>query len=147
MDVLLLQQVERVGSEGTVVKVRPGFARNFLLPRGLAVVATPENLRQVEDRKRVAEHKAKREREHLEQLKRKLENRSLTLKLNLGEGDKAFGSVTTHDIAEALGQEGLPIEKQQIGLAEPIKTLGIYEVPVKLHPEVTATLKLWVVKA
>lgn len=147
MDVLLLQQVERVGSEGTVVKVKPGFARNFLFPRGLAVVATPENLRQVEDRKRVAEHKAKRVREGVEQLKRKLESRSLTLKLNLGEGDKAFGSVSAHDIADALGQEGLPIEKQQIGLSEPIKTLGIYEVPIKLHPEVTATLKLWVVKA
>lgn len=147
MDVVLLKTVERVGAEGAVAHVKPGFARNFLFPRGLAVVATPENLRQVEDRKRVTEHKAKRAREGVEQLKRKLESRSLTLKLNLGEGDKAFGSVTTHDIAEALSQEGLPIEKQQIGLAEPLKTLGIYELPIKLHPEVTATLKLWVVKA
>ncbi|MBI4354059.1 MAG: 50S ribosomal protein L9 [Candidatus Omnitrophica bacterium] len=147
MDVILLKPVERLGAEGATMQVKPGFARNYLLPRGLAVVASPEQLRQVEARRHVAEQKAKRVREQVEQLKRKLEGKSLTVKLNLGEGDKAFGAITTHDIAQALAQEGLPIEKQSINLAEPIKTLGIYEVPVKLHPEVTATLKLWVVKA
>ena len=147
MDVILLKSVERVGAEGAVVQVKPGFARNFLVPRGLAVMASPENLRQVEERRRIAERKAKRAREQVEKLKRQLESRSLTLTLNLGEGDKAFGSVTTNDMAEALNREGLQVEKHQIELAESIKTLGIYDVPVKLSPEVTATLKLWVVKA
>lgn len=147
MDVILLKSIDRLGTEGNVVRVKPGFARNFLFPRGLAVMASPESLRQVEERQRIAERQAKRAREQVEGLKRQLESRSLTLQLNLGEGDKAFGAVTTHDIAEALNHEGLQIKKHQIELAEPIKTLGIYDVPVKLSPEVTATLKLWVVKA
>lgn len=147
MDVILLKPVDRLGREGSVVQVKPGFARNYLIPRGLAALATPGALRREAERTRQAEHKAQREREAVEQLKRKLENRSLTLKLQLGEGDKAFGSVTAHEIAETLKQDGLPVEKHQIQLEEPIKALGIYELPVKLHADVTATLKVWVVKA
>lgn len=147
MEIILLKNVERLGPEGTVVRVKPGFARNYLIPRGLATAASPEALHAMDTRKHHAERKAARQREQVEQLKRKVEGRSLTLKLSLGESDKAFGSVTAHEIAETLKQEGLPVEKHQIVLDEPIKALGIYEVPVKLHPEVTATLKLWVVKA
>ena len=147
MEIILLKAVERLGAEGTVVRVKPGFARNSLTPRGLATAASPDALREVETRKRHAERKVARQREQVEQLKRKVESRSLTLKLHLGESDKAFGSVTAHEIAETLKQEGLPVEKHQIVLDEPIKALGIYEVPIKLPAEVTATLKLWVVKA
>lgn len=147
MEIVLLKTVERLGTEGTVVRVKPGFARNYLIPRGLATAASPEALREVETRKRHAERKVARQREQVEQLKRKVESRSLTLKLQLGESDKAFGSVTAHEIAETLKQEGLPVEKHQIVLEEPIKALGIYEVPIKLSAEVTAALKLWVVKA
>ena len=147
MDVILLKDIDRVGKEGTVVHVRPGFARNYLLPEGLALVARPEYIRDVEERKRRAALKAQRLRKQAEQLGQRLQSRSLTLKLNLGEGDKAFGSVTAHEIARALTEEGIPIDKHAVELSEPIKTLGIYEVPVRLHPEVTATLKLWIVKA
>jgi large subunit ribosomal protein L9 len=147
MDLILLQDVEKIGKEGTVVRVKPGFARNYLLPRRLAVPATPEHQRAFEERKRQTARKQARLHQRAAGLKQKLESRSLTLKLNLGEGEKAFGSVTVHDIVEALAQEGVTLEKHAVQLPDPIKVLGIYEVPVRLHPEVTATLKLWVVKA
>lgn len=147
MDVILLKNVEKLGAEGSVVPVKPGFARNYLLPRGLALPADPVHLRVLEHRKRQAQLKQERVRKQAQQLKQKLESRSLTLKLTLGERDTAFGAITTQDIQEALVQAGIPVEKHGIQLEQPIKTLGIYEVPVRLHPEVTATLKLWVVKA
>ncbi len=147
MDVILLKDVEQVGKAGVVVHVKPGFARNYLFPQRLAVEAKPANLRAIEERTRQAQAKLTRVREQAEQLKRRLESRSLSVKLNLGEHDVAFGSITTHDIVEMLAQEGVTLEKHAIKLDEPIKTLGIYDVPVRLHPEVTATLKLWVVKA
>lgn len=147
MDVILLKDVDHLGKEGAVVPVKPGFARNYLVPRGLALPASPDNLRAVEERKRHAALKAQRIRQQADALKRKLEHRSVTLKLTLGERDVPFGSVTVHDIVQALEQEGLPVEKHAVQLAEPIKTLGIYEVPIRVHPEITATLKVWVVKA
>ncbi len=147
MDVILLKDVERVGKEGAVVQVKPGFARNFLLPRGLALPASPEHLNMVQERKQRAAAKAQRLRQEADGLKHKLEGHSLTLKLTVGEGDKPFGSVTAHDVMQTLAQEGFQVDKHAIGLEEPIKALGIYEVPIRLHSEVTATLKLWVVKA
>ena len=147
MNVLLLKDVGTVGKEGAVVEVKPGFARNYLLPRGLAVPATPAQLRIVEERARSASRKAHRQRQEAERIKQKLQSLSLTLKLTLGEGDQPFGSVTAHDLVEALAQQGLAIEKHAIGLEAPIKALGIYECPVRLHHEVTATLKVWIVKA
>ena len=147
MDVLLLKDIEQLGKEGAVVHVKPGFARNYLLPRGLALPARPEHLRALEERKRQTQRKQERIHQQANHLKHKLENHSLTLKLTLGEKDTAFGSITTHDIHEALAQAGITVDKHSIHLEQPIKALGIYEVPVRLHPEVTATLKLWVVKA
>ena len=147
MDVILLSDVQRLGKQGAVVKVKPGFGRNFLIPRGLATPATPEHVRAVQERARAAQSKAQRQRKQAEALKQKLETRSWTLKLTLGEGGAAFGSISVHDIAEALAQDQLPVEKAMIKLDEPIKSLGIYEVPVRLHADVTATLKVWVVKA
>ncbi len=147
MDVILLQDVERIGKEGAVIHVKPGFARNYLFPRRLAALASENTLKAVEERKRQTARKAARVQDQAESLKRKLENRSLTLKLTVGEDDKAFGSVTAHEIAHALQQDGVAVEKSMLQLDEPIKTLGIYEVPVRLHPSVTATLKVWVVKA
>jgi len=147
MDVILLKDVEWLGKEGTMVHVKPGFARNYLLPQRLALLASPHAMRAVEERTRQAQAKLARIRKQADQLKRKIEGRSLTLKLTLGEGDKPFGSITAHDIVQALAQEGLVVEKHTVGLEEPIKTLGIYEIPVRVHPEATATLKLWVVKA
>ena len=147
MDIILLKDVERLGKEGTMVHVKPGFARNYLLPQRLALLASPHAMKAVEERTRQAQAKLARIRKQADQLKRKIEGRSLTLKLTLGEGDKPFGSITAHDIVQALAQEGLAVEKHAVGLEESIKALGIYEIPVRVHPEATATLKLWVVKA
>lgn len=147
MDYILLKDVEKLGKEGAVVHVKPGYARNFLLPRGLALPASPQNQRALEARTRQVAVKQERARKHAEGLKQKLESRSLTMTLTLGEQDQPFGSVTVHDVVEALGREGLAVDKSAIQLHEPLKALGIYEVPVRLHPEVTATLKVWVVKA
>ena len=147
MDVILLKDVEKLGTEGAMVHVTPGFARNYLLPRGLAVPATPQQAKAVEEAKRQRLQKTQRVQADADALKRKIEAHSLSLRLTLGEADKAFGSVTVHEIVEALKRDGIEVEKHNIHLPQPIKTLGIYEVPIKLHSQVTATLKLWVVKA
>lgn len=146
MDVVLLKAVENLGAEGDVVRVKPGFARNYLIPAGLATPATPERLKRVEAAKRQRAQQAEREHAEAQALKQKLESRSVTVKLALGEAQQPFGSVTVHDLVEALKQDGLAIEKHAVQLAQPIKALGVYEVPVRLHPAVTATLKVWVVK-
>ena len=147
MDVVLLKDVEKLGAEGAVVKVKPGFARNYLLPHGLAALATAQQLKAIEETKRQRLQKTRRARRDADALKCKLEARSLTLKLNLGEDDKPFGSITTHDIADALAQEGIVMDKHAVQLERPIKSLGVFDVPVRLSPEVTATLKVWIVKA
>ncbi len=147
MDVILLRDVEKLGPEGAVIHVKPGFARNYLLPQGLAVAATPQQVKAVEDIMRRRLQQAQRIQADADALKRTIEGRSLSLTLNLGAEDKAFGSVTAHDIVEALKRDGIEVERHAVQLPEPIKTLGIYDVPVRLHPNVTATLKLWIVKA
>ena len=147
MDVILLKDVERLGQEGSTVQVKPGFARNYLIPRGLAVPATAEQLRAVEARQRHRTQQLQRQKATAEALKQKLESRSLTLKLALGVDDKPFGSVTTHDILDALRRDGIEVEKHAVQLNEPIKTLGVYEVPIRVHADVTAMVKVWVVKA
>ncbi len=147
MEIVLLQDVEQLGTAGSVVTVQPGFARNFLIPRGLAAPASAQQLKAVEEQARQRARRMKREKERAGVLKRKLEGRSLTLTLALGEHDKAFGAITTHDITEALRQDGIELDRRALVLEEPLKTLGIYEIPVRLHPEITASLKLWIVKA
>ena len=146
MDVLLLKDVEKLGAQGAVVHVKPGFARNFLLPQGLAVPATDQQLKAAQERQRQHEDKAQRLKAQAELVKRKLESRSLTLKLSLGQDDKPFGAITAHEILEALAREGFELEKHALHLEEPIKSLGVFELPVRLQADVTATLKLWVVK-
>jgi large subunit ribosomal protein L9 len=146
MDVILVKPVEKLGQEGAMVKVKPGYARNYLLPQGLAVPATAQQRKVLETRQRQQQEKAQRLKAQAEALKRKLEGRSLTLKLSLGEDDKPFGAITTHEVMDALKRDGFELEKHALHLEQPIKSLGIFEVPVRLHPEVTAMLKLWVVK-
>ena len=147
MDVILLKDIAPLGTEGSVVHVKPGYARNYLIPLGLAALATKQHLRAMEAVAQQRLLRAQRLRAESEALKRKVEGRSLTLKLSVGQDDQPFGSVTAHDLVEALAREGLSIEKHLIGLEEPIKTLGVFEVPIRLHAEVSATLKVWVVKA
>ena len=146
MDVILLKDIEKIGAEGTVVRVKPGFARNYLVPRGLAAPATAQQLKLYEEAKRRRLQQAQRATEQAGTLKRTLESRSLTLKLRLGADDKPFGAITSHDVLEVLRQDGTELDKHAVHLPQPIKTLGVFEIPVRLHPEVTATVKLWVVK-
>ncbi|MBI1992376.1 MAG: 50S ribosomal protein L9 [Candidatus Omnitrophica bacterium] len=147
MDVILLKDVERLGTEGTLVHVKPGFARNYLVPRGLAAPATAQQLKAVEATLRQRSRKAERIKTEAEALKQKLEGRSLTLTLNLGADGKPFGAITLHDIREALRTEGFEVEKHAIHLKQPMKGLGVYDIPVRLHPDVTATVKVAVVQA
>jgi large subunit ribosomal protein L9 len=146
MKVILRSDVERLGQTGEVVSVAAGYARNYLLPRGLALEASPKNMERIElDKKR--EVKAQQQRkEEAQALASRLEQISLTISKQAGESDKLFGTVTAMEIAQALEKEGQEIDKRKIELEEPIKTLGIYTVPVKLHADVTAKVKLWVVK-
>ena len=147
MDVVLLKEVHRLGKEGQVVQVKPGYARNFLLPRRLAEPATDATIKAAQQRARRSAAKAEQRRQELEGLKQRLEKHSLTLKLTVGEQDTPFGSITANDIVEALQRDGFTVEKAMIQLDEPIKALGTFEVPVRLHADLHATLKLWVVKA
>ena len=146
MEIILRQSVENLGKPGDIVKVSPGYARNYLLPRGLAFEATPGN------RKRIAMEKARLEAAEAERimaaqsLAERLENVQLTFSARVGEEEKLFGSVTTADIAHQLEAQGFDIEKKQIDLHEPIKTLGVYKIPVRLHAEVKPEIKVWVIK-
>lgn len=146
VSVVLLQDVQRLGVEGAVVRVTPGFARNYLIPSGVAAPATVQQLKDREERVRQRSQKSARIKEQADRIKHKLEGYSLTLKLSLGVDDKPFGSITAHDILGALTQDGFELAKHDIRLESPIKSLGIFEIPVRLHTEVTAILKLWVVK-
>lgn len=147
MDVVLLKDVEKLGTAGAVVRVKPGFARNYLLPGGLAALATPAQLKTLEEITRQRQRQQEKAVAEATALKQRLEAKPLTLTLTLGEGDKPFGSITAHDVAEALARAGTAVEKHLVQLEEPIKALGNYDVPVKVHATVTATVKLSVVKA
>jgi len=145
MQVILREDVDNLGRAGDLVNVAPGFARNFLIPKGLAVLATSRNKRQLEHDKRVIEqHTAKMVR-NAEDVKAKLEQLSLTIAKQAGEEGKLFGSVTTREIADALKDEGLEVDKKKIRLDEAIKSLGVYTVEVRLTSDILAQLKLWVV--
>ena len=146
MDVILRQDVDKLGRAGEMVTVKDGFARNFLLPQGLAYLATEGNKRRLEaeraqkGRKHAAEVQASKE------VAARLEAVSLTFTMKAGEGDKLFGSVTGSDIADRLKAEGFGVDKKAIELDEPLKALGVYKVPVRLHPEVKPEVRVWVVR-
>ena len=147
MEVILRQAVDNLGQPGDVVKVSPGYARNYLIPRGVAYEATPGN------RKRIAQEKARLEaaenerRAKAESLASRLEQVSLTFSARVGEEEKLFGSVTASDIAQQLHAQGFTeVEKRQIELHDPIKSLGVYKVPVRLHADVKPEIRVWVIK-
>lgn len=144
--VLLQSDVESLGSGGEVVRVRAGYARNFLLPRGLAMVATAGNLKRVDELKRAAQSRAKQERQKAQAAAGTLSALSLTIQRAVGEEGKMYGSVTSKDIEEAVERAGASVERRRIQLPDPIRQLGSYSVPVKLHGDVVATLKVEVVK-
>ena len=144
--VLLKNDVVNLGTGGEVVRVRPGFARNFLLPRGLAVPATAGNLARVEDLKRHVASQAKLELEQANAAAAQIGGVSVTIARAVGEEGKLYGSVSTKDIEDAFAAQGVKIDRKKIVSADPIKSLGSFEVPIKLHGNVTATLKVNVVK-
>jgi large subunit ribosomal protein L9 len=139
---ILREDVENLGKGGDLVEVKPGYGRNFLLPRGLAVPANPKNVRELEHQKKVAEAKAAKLKASADAVARRLAETPVTLKRKVGEQDKLYGSVTALDIVEALGARGLQLDRRIIDLPEPIKTIGDHEVPVKLHREVVGKVKV-----
>ena len=146
MDVILRENVDKLGAAGEVVSVKDGYARNYLLPRGLAYPATEGNKHRLEAESKSRARRADAEVAKASEVATRLEAVSLSFTMKAGEGDKLFGSVTSHDIAERLKAEGFDVDKKTVELAEPIKALGVYKVPVRLHPDVKPEVRVWVVK-
>lgn len=146
MEVILRQAVENLGHPGEIVKVSPGYARNFLLPRGLAYEATPGNRKRIEQERQRLEAAEATRRDAAQEHANKLEQVSLTFSARVGDEGKLFGSVTASDIVQQLEAQGLHVEKRQVELHEPIKALGVYRVPIRLHADVKPEIKVWVIK-
>ena len=146
MKVILLKDIEALGSAGEVVEVKNGYGRNFLIPRNEALVATAANMAQFESRRKQQETLSERDHRAAEALAKKLQAESITAQVKVGEEERLFGSVTAQNIAELLDEKGYEIDRRAIHLEDPIRELGVYNVEVRLHPEVTTTVKLWVVK-
>jgi len=146
MEVILREDIADLGKAGEVVKVKDGYGRNYLLPRGLAYQATAGNKRRVEAEAQRRGVLLAREKTDAEAMAARLATADLTFQVKAGEGDKLFGSVTSADIAAKLAEIGHHIDKRIIDLPEPIKMVGVYQVPVRLHAEVHPTVRVWVVK-
>ncbi|MDF1504720.1 50S ribosomal protein L9 [Roseisolibacter sp. H3M3-2] len=146
MEVILRQAVENLGHPGDVVTVSNGFARNYLLPRGIAFQATEGNKKRIAQEKARLEQAEAQRRDSAQDIAKKLEEVSITFAARVGEEGKLFGSVTTGDIADQLAAQGFTVERRQIDLHEPIKSLGVYRVPIKLHADVKPEIKVWVIK-
>jgi large subunit ribosomal protein L9 len=146
--VILRQDIDTLGATGEIVTVKPGYARNYLLPRGFAYEATRANLRQLEEDRSRAEARAKRDFLEARRRASKLEGMSLTFHAKAGEESKLFGSITSGDIADRIREQGIEFEldRRWIELDEPIKALGVYSVPVRLHADVRPEIKVWVIK-
>lgn len=142
MKVILLQEVKKLGDRGDVKEVSNGYARNFLIPKGLAMEATPKALKDLETQKKTLERKEQDEKEKMEALAEKLKGVKVTLNARVGEGGKLFGSVTSKDIAQNLQEQGYNVDRRKIDLGEPIRGLGSYTVTLKLHPEISAEIEV-----
>ena len=145
MEVILREHVENLGRRGDVVKVADGYARNFLLPRKLALVVNEQNRRQIERERKVVEARELEERQDAEAMAIKLAAADLVMARRVGENDTLYGSVTSADVAEALAEKGFQIEKRKVVLPEPLKQLGEFEVAVKIHHDVPAHVKVKIV--
>ncbi len=146
MRIILLEDIENVGRKGEIVRVKDGFARNYLIPKGVAIKVTDSNIKMIEEKKKKLEKEREREIKTVEELKNRIESLSIIIKKKAGEEDTLFGSVTSADIEEALKAEGVEVDKKSIILHEHIKKLGEYEVEVRIHPSVKALLKIRVEK-
>lgn len=145
IQVILKEDVAHLGRSGELVAVKPGYGRNYLIPQGLAMLATKKNVASVEHERKVIEARTAKLRKDAESVAQRLSGVTLQLERQVGEGDKMFGSVSSRDLEEALAAQGLALDRKKIVLPEPIKTLGQHTVEVKLGREVTAQIKVWVV--
>ena len=146
MEVILREDIDNLGSRGQVVKVAPGYARNFLLPKRLAVAATESNKKIVEQERQAYLRKEAKQKGEMEDLAKMLNGVTVSISQKAGENDQLFGSVTSKDVADALAAKGYTVDRRKIQLDEPIKQLGEFKIPVKLHKEVTAEVTLQVTK-
>lgn len=146
MDVILRQAIENLGNPGDVVTVKAGYARNYLLPRGLAYEATPGNLKRIAAERQRLEAAENTRRDAARDIAKRIDELSLTFSARVGEEGKLFGSITAADIAHQLEAQGVPVEKRHIDLHEPIKTLGVFRVPIRLHADVRPEVRVWVIK-
>ncbi len=145
MKLILTNDVENLGQVGEIVTVRPGYGRNFLIPRGLAAVATAQSKAAIEHQKKVLEKKRLQLLTEARALGAKIEKTSVTVSKPVGEDEKIFGTVTTSELSELLLAEGISIDKKQIRLLDEVKKVGVYAASIKLHSEVEAKFKVWVV--
>jgi len=146
MEVILRDHIPNLGNQGDQVKVKPGYARNFLIPKGLAFAAASGNAAQINHKKRLMQDQQKRRIKTEQDLAKRLSEVSVSISVRVGEEDRIFGSVTTQDIAVALSKKGFEVDRRKIILDEPIRALGIYTVPVRFAGDIVAHLKVWVVK-
>ncbi|MEE9196537.1 MAG: 50S ribosomal protein L9 [bacterium] len=146
MKVILQEDVVDLGQAGDLVEVKAGYARNYLIPKGLAMMATSRNVKVLEHQRRLTVARQGKQHTRATDLADAINTLSATFTRKAGDDDRLFGSVTSQHIAEFFSDEKLPVERKQIRLEEPIKALGVFNVPIKLHQEVTAELKVWVVK-
>jgi large subunit ribosomal protein L9 len=146
MKVILKQTIEGVGEEGAIVTVNDGYARNFLFPQNLGIQATAGQMKVYAEEKKQRETRKTKEKRLAEKIAQELEKVSCTVAVKTGEEDKVFGSVNALKIAELLNEQGFKVDKKMVILEEPIKALGVYTIPVKLHQDVEANVKIWVVK-
>lgn len=146
MEVILLEDFEGLGASGEIVRVKPGYARNYLFPRGIALRSSKKNRAVAEERKRNKELKSKRLNKANESLANKINKLELTFEAQVGDEEKMFGAITSKDIHRALEEKGIALDKNSILLDESIKALGIYHIPIKLDSELKAELKIYVIK-
>ena len=147
MDVILLQDVETLGIAGDIINVKPGYARNFLFPKGLAVRSSKRNRALADEKKEVAKSRAVRESKSYEELMNKLKKVEITIEVNVGGEDRLFGSVTSQDIHKVLMEKGVEVDRHAVLLEEPIKALGIYDVPVKITKGLSQEVKVYVIQS
>jgi large subunit ribosomal protein L9 len=147
MRVILKQDVPNLGAPGDIVNVARGYGRNFLIPRGLAIPASEGSVREAEHQQRVAEAIRRKQLAGSEDLAKRITDTPITIRREAGEDEKLFGSVTNRDIAEALAAEGIELDRRTIQLAEKINTIGVFNVPVRLHRDVTSKVRVFVIRA
>jgi large subunit ribosomal protein L9 len=146
MEIILKQDHKTLGQSGAVVTVKDGYAKNYLIPRGIAVSATSRNRKILEEEKKMRDRRQEKGRRLAKTISKELEKISITAAVPVGEEDRVFGSVTSQTIAELLKEKGYDIDKRKIILDEPIKALGVYTIPIKLHATVEGKIRIWVVK-